>query len=212
MSVVSVTAPAVSLWLHPSPLVLASGSATRRAILTSAGIPVEQVSPDIDERAVEREAGDLSPADLAVRLARAKAAAGSRARPGRLVLGADQVLDCAGQIHHKAAERSEAAAKLSSLAGRTHHLTSAFVVIAPDGTPHAGLAVAALTMRSLTDAMIARYLDAAGDDVIQSVGAYRIEGLGVHLFDRIEGDHATIMGLPLLPLLAILRRLGAISP
>lgn len=202
-----------SLWLAPEPLILASGSATRRDMLTAVGIPVEVVKPEIDERAVEKPLVDRGvPADqVAAALACAKALAVSRDRPGRLVLAADQTLTCNGAAFHKPADIAAAARQIASLAGRTHELHSAFV-IARDGTPLAeGLEAARLTMRPLQVDFITRYLAVTGPAALSSVGGYQLEGPGAQLFDRIEGDHFTILGLPLLAVLASLRELDCLA-
>lgn len=206
------TAPS-PLWLRPEPLVLASGSATRRILLQSAGIPVEVRAAVIDERAVEQpliERGCDGKA-VALHLGRAKAMAISGDRPGRLVLGADQTLVCAGRLFHKPADRDAAAAQITSLAGRTHALNAAVVLVRDGSVLFETVAVARMTMRTLSPAFLDFYLPAAGPDVLGSVGGYRLEGLGIHLFDRVEGDQSTVMGLPLLPLLAALRSLGALA-
>lgn len=199
------------LWREPTPLLLASGSATRRAMLAGAGLPVETRAPRLDERALEAglaAAGASSP-EVAAALARAKALAGSI--PGRLTLGADQTLDLDGMRWHKPANRTEAGRQLAALQGRTHSLHSAFV-LARDGEVLAeGVGAARLTVRPLSAAFVAAYLDAAGESVLASVGAYQVEGLGAHLFEKIEGDHFTILGLPLLELLAALRGLGSLQ-
>jgi len=199
-----------SLWTGSDPLLLASTSRTRRALLESAGLPVETEAPGVDERAVEAAAAGegLGPMGLAARLAAEKALAVSRRRPGRLVLGADQVLDLDGRVLHKAADRAAAVATLIGLAGRSHALRSA-VALARDGTVIEAFAESAvLAMRPLDRPAVERYLDAAGPAVLSSVGAYQIESLGVHLFEAVRGDHATILGLPLIPLLARLRARG----
>lgn len=202
-----------SLWLADAPLVLASRSTIRRVVLESAGIPVEAMVAEVDERDLEdraRSAG-ADAAGVAQALAVAKAVAVSRLKPGRLVLGADQTLDLAGEALHKPDGPAGARAQLRRLAGRRHVLHSA-AALARDGAVMAEAADAALlTMRPLDDAMIGRYLAAAGEAVLGSVGAYQLEGVGVHLFETIEGNHFTILGLPLLPLLDRLRRLGAIA-
>jgi septum formation protein len=201
----------VSLWRDPEPLLLASTSPTRRALLACAGLTVETRAPGVDERAVEAQAAGLSPEGLAERLAAAKANAVAAQMPDRVVIGADQVLDLDGTVFHKPADRAGAAAHLARLQGRTHALHSA-VALAIDGAVVDGfVATARLTMRPLDEAGIAAYLDAAGPAVIGSVGAYQLEGVGIHLFDRIEGDHSTILGLPLLPLLARLRARGLLA-
>ncbi|KRE06038.1 septum formation inhibitor Maf [Bosea sp. Root670] len=202
-----------SLWLDPEPLILASGSATRRDMLLAVGIPVEVVKPEIDERAVEKPLVDRSvPADqVAAALACAKALAVSRERPGRLVLAADQTLTCGGIAFHKPADLAGAARQIAALAGRSHELHSAFV-IARDGAPLAeGLEAARLTMRTLQPDFIARYLTVAGPAALSSVGGYQLEGPGAQLFDKVEGDHFTILGLPLLAVLASLRDLDCLA-
>ncbi|MCR4524357.1 MULTISPECIES: Maf family protein [Bosea] len=201
------------LWLAAEPLILASGSATRRDMLLAAGIPVEVVKPDIDERAVEKPLVDRGvPADqVAAALACAKALAVSRDRPGRLVLAADQTLTCDGVPFHKPVDMVAAERQITALAGRTHELHSA-VVIARNGAPLAEeLEAARLTMRPLQPEFIARYLAVAGSAALSSVGGYQIEGPGAQLFDRIEGDHFTILGLPLLAVLTALRDLDCLA-
>jgi septum formation protein len=195
----------MGLWLAPAPLVLASASAVRRKLLEAAGIPVDIQPASLDERAVEASAPSNNPSSVAVLLAREKALRVTANVPGRLVVGADQTLALGDHRFDKPADRAAARAQLQALAGRTHELHAA-VAVARDGQvlfEHA--AVARLTMRPLTDAFLDRYLDAAGAAVTASVGAYQLEALGVHLFERIEGDHFTILGLPLIPLLAYLR-------
>ncbi len=201
------------LWLASEPLILASGSATRRDMLAAAGIPVEVVKPAIDERAVEKPLVDRGvPADqVAAALACAKALAVSRDRPGRFVLAADQTLTCEGMAFHKPADLAAAERQIAALAGRSHELHSAFV-IARDGAPLAeGLEAARLTMRPLQAGFIARYLAVAGSAALSSVGGYQLEGPGAQLFDKVEGDHFTILGLPLLAVLAALRDLDCLA-
>ena len=200
------------VWTGPRPLVLASTSATRRHLLEQAGIAVLCDAPGIDERAIEREHRELAPPDLARMLAEAKALAVSVRRPGHIVIGADQVLQCEGELLHKPAGLADAAGQIARLSGRRHHLHAA-VAIAEDGRITDGFVEDAhLTMRDLDAAAIARYVEAAGlDRVTASVGGYQLEGLGIHLFSRIEGDHSTILGLPLLPLLDRLRRRGCLA-
>ncbi|HEV2544040.1 MAG TPA: Maf family nucleotide pyrophosphatase [Methylobacterium sp.] len=198
------------LWLAPAPLLLASASATRRDLLTGAGLPVETAPARIDERALEAEGGELVPADLARRLARAKAEEVAARHPGRIVIGADQVLECEGRIFHKPADLKAAHAHLARLQGRTHQLHSA-VAILRDGRAEDFVETARLTMRPLDAEAIDAYLRLAGVAVTTSVGAYQLEGLGIHLFERVEGDHSTILGLPLTPLLARLRGMGLLA-
>ena len=200
-----------TVWRPAAALLLASTSATRRALLESAALPVETRAPGVDERALEAETGGLGPEALALRLAEAKALAVSRLAPGRIVVGADQVLDLDGQVFHKPENAAGARAHLAALAGKTHALRSA-VALARDGAVVAGFVeTARLTMRPLDEARIARYVEAAGERVLTSVGAYQLEGLGIHLFERVEGDHSTVLGLPLLPLLARLRDLDLLA-
>ena len=202
-----------ALWTPSEKLLLASTSATRLALLVSAGLPVETQNSGIDERAVEDAAAHeaLDPPSLAARLAAKKALAVSRRHPERVVLGADQVLACGGAVFHKPADRGAAKAHLTALSGRRHALHSAGAIAVGGQVVERFAASAHLTMRPLTGQAIDLYLDLAGPDVLKSVGVYQLEGFGVHLFETVEGDHSTILGLPLLPLLAALRRLGCLA-
>src|SRR5262245_49510133 len=200
----------MSLWLAAQPLVLASRSAVRRKLIEAAGVPLEIAPADIDERAVERRAGAGTPADAASLLAREKSRAGCAGHKGRLVVGADQTLALGRQRFTKPVDRDTAREQLRTLAGRTHELHSA-VAVARDGRVlFSQVDTAKLTMRSLSDEFLAAYLDAAGEAVTASVGGYQLEGLGSHLFERIEGDYFTILGLPLFALLHFLRREGCL--
>jgi septum formation protein len=199
------------LWMAAAPLVLASKSDIRRQLLAAAGIPVEVRPADIDERGLARASGAASPQDVARLLASAKAKGVALAVPGRLVLGADQTLGFAGRAFSKAKDRPAARAQLAGLRGQAHELHSA-VALVRDGTllfEHVG--AARLTMRAFSDAFLDRYIDASGEAVLHSVGGYQLEAFGVHLFERIEGDHFTILGLPLLPLLGFLRQAGYVA-
>jgi len=194
-------------------LVLASGSPFRRDMLANAGLSFEVVRPQIDERAVEAAVADsgVTPADLAAILAEAKALAVSERRRDALVIGCDQTMALEDRIFHKPADMEGARRHLLALSGRTHVLNSA-VVLARDGAVvwrHVDKAL--MTMRALDPAFIGRHLARVGEKALSSVGAYQIEGEGIQLFERVEGDHFTIVGLPLLPLLNELRRLGAID-
>jgi septum formation protein len=201
----------MSLWLADKPLVLASQSASRRAMLESAGIPLEISPADIDERAVEARAGDRDAGEVAGLLACAKARAVAAQKPGRLVLGADQTLALGQRRFSKPADRAAARDQLKSLRGNTHALHSAFAVARDGAIVFEHRETAHLTMRPFSDNFLERYLDAAGIAVTASVGAYQVETTGIQLFERIDGSHFTILGLPLIPLLNFLRREGCLS-
>jgi septum formation protein len=200
----------MSLWSGGAPLVLASQSKSRQALLKGAGIPFVAIPADIDERAVQSGSGLKDPGAIAALLARSKALHVASREKGRVVIGADQTLALKERMFSKPAGRVQAAEQLRALAGATHEVHSAIAIAKDDEVVFEHVAVARMTMRSLNDAGIEKYLDAAGEAVTTSVGAYQLEGLGVHLFERIEGDHFTILGLPLLPLLGALRRIGLI--
>jgi septum formation protein len=193
------------LWLGKAPLVLASQSRARQALLANAGIAFESNPADIDERAIQASSGLSAPGDIAGLLAGEKAKLVSIRRPTRYVIGADQTLALGSRIFNKPVGRAQAADQLRSLAGQRHELHAATAVARDGKLLFEHVSVARMTMRPLRDADIENYLDAAGDGVTSSVGAYQLEGLGVHLFEQIEGDHFTILGLPLLPLFAFLR-------
>ncbi|MFG1261163.1 MULTISPECIES: Maf family protein [Xanthobacter] len=196
------------MWRGEQPLVLASKSATRLTLLVHAGLPVETVAADVDERALQDAAGEMDPAGIALLLARAKALSGSKAAQGRLVLGADQTLALGPKIYHKPVSVEAARKQLLELAGQTHALHSA-VAVACDGEVLFDTVVSAfLTMRPLTEETLSAYFAAAGPRVLTSVGAYQLESVGVHLFTRVDGDHFTILGLPLLQLLPFFREQG----
>lgn len=196
------------MWRGEQPLVLASKSATRLTLLVHAGLPVETVAADVDERALQDAAGEMDPAGIALLLARAKALSGSKAAQGRLVLGADQTLALGPKIYHKPVSVEAARKQLLELAGQTHALHSA-VAVASDGEVLFDTVVSAfLTMRPLTEETLNAYFAAAGPRVLTSVGAYQLESVGVHLFTRVDGDHFTILGLPLLQLLPFFREQG----
>jgi len=205
--------PTISLWRRPGAKILASKSPIRRQILEAVGLPVEIRSATVDERQAEArhfsEGGNAS--DLAIALASRKALAASAAEPAALCLAADQTLTLGDRVVHKSETRNEAAQTLRKLSGRAHRLTSA-VAVALDGR----LAFVAddraeMRMRPLDAGEIEHYLEVAGPPVLASVGVYQIEALGPHLFERIEGDHATILGLPLMKLLVFLRDEGWMS-
>lgn len=192
-----------------APLILGSGSATRRQMLRAAGLTFDVVPATIDEAALRHEltsSGGVTPAEIAEALARAKASDVSDRNSGSFVVGSDQVLDCAGEIFAKPRDDDGVRSTLRALSGKTHTLHSA-VAIARDGRVLWSVCDAAhLTMRQLSDSVIESYVRLAGRDVRDSVGAYQIEGLGVQLFSSVEGNHFTILGMPLLPLLQALRQ------
>lgn len=194
-------------------LVLASGSKIRAELLKNAGLSIDVDPADVDERAVEAPLleADFPPDDIASVLAEAKANDVSARRNGDLVIGADQILAFEGERRTKPDDMEAARRQLLAFSGKTHELLSA-VVISKDGEAiWRHVSTARLTMRELSPAFIGHYLANAGDVVLSSVGAYQLEGPGVQLFEKIEGDYFTILGLPLLSLLAQLRVLGEIE-
>jgi septum formation protein len=195
----------MTIWCGKYPLILASQSRARQALLANTGIAFEAIPAEIDEREIQRASGLVTPAAIASHLARQKALWVSTRQPGRIVVGADQTLALAQRLFSKPAGRAQAAEQLGALAGNSHELHSAVAVARGGTVVFETVTVARMTMRRLTATEIEAYLDEAGEAVTSSVGAYQLEGLGIHLFERIDGDHFTILGLPLLPLLAYLR-------
>ena len=175
-------------------------------LLANAGFQFETVPADIDERGVAQASKLPAPGDIAGILAREKACFVSAERRGHYVIGADQTLALGERLFHKPDGRVQAADQLRALSGQTHELHSAIAVALDGQIVFETTSVARMTMRPLSGKDIRAYLDEAGDAVTTSVGAYQLEGLGVHLFEKIEGDHFTILGLPLLSLLAFFRR------
>jgi septum formation protein len=196
----------MALWLAPQPLVLASRSDIRGKILAAAGLRFEIRPSLIDERAIEAKAGITDAAAIARHLARAKADKIAATLPGRIVLGADQTLARGAMRLGKPGNRAEAAEQLRALRGRTHELHSALALVRGSEALFACVSTARLTLRNFSDQFLNEYLDLAGEAALSSVGAYQLEGIGIHLFERVEGDYFTILGLPLLPLLAFLRQ------
>jgi septum formation protein len=199
-------------WRGTAPLVLASQSPARQRLLSATRIPFEICAATIDERGIEAPlvASDANAADIALHLSRAKALPVSGEKPGRLVIGADQTLCLEGRLFGKPDGRAAAMTQLEALSGRTHELFSGCCVARENTVLFETVGVARLSCRRLSPAFIEAYMVKAGDALLGSAGAYRIEGLGIHLFDAIEGDHATILGLPLLPLLKFLREEGSL--
>ncbi|MEO1207288.1 MAG: Maf family protein [Pseudomonadota bacterium] len=196
-------------------LILASGSSARHAILKNASVAFTVMPADIDEDAVRTSLlgtdQPIDPADLAEVLAQAKGTSVSAVNPGSLIIAADQILVCDDEIFTKPSDETAARETLMKLRGKTHQLHSA-VVIARDGeVVWSQVETANLTMRKFSATFIAEYTLRTGSSVCDSVGAYKLEGMGIQLFDAIDGDYFTILGLPLLPLLAKLRELGALT-
>ena len=195
-------------------IVLASRSATRAAMLAHAGVAFAVDTAPVDEASVKAamRAETDNPARVAEVLAELKATRVSARHPGAIVIGADQMLDCERDWFDKPEDRAAARRQLAALRGKTHRLVSAVVAVRDGQRLWHHTDTARLTMRRFTDAFLDRYLEMAGDDVLASVGAYQLEGLGAQLFMAVEGDHFTILGLPLLPLLDFLRENGELIP
>jgi septum formation protein len=199
------------LWLAAEPLILASQSKVRRALIEAAGIPVETRPAHLDERAIERQVASGDPAEVALTLAREKArTVAAMSGPG-IVVGCDQTLALGQQRFSKPVDRAAARAQLMAMRGKTHHLHSAVAVCRNGAVTFNHVTAAQLTMRGFSEDFLDAYLDAAGNLVTETVGAYHLERIGIHLFEKIEGDNFTILGLPLLPLLEHLRQQGALA-
>lgn len=195
------------------PLILASQSPFRRALMENAGLTFKAIAAEIDERAIEVELERLSPSpsETALHLAEAKARTVGATNPGCLVIGSDQTLSLGDRVFHKPADLEDAREHLAALSGKTHALNSGVVIVADGEVKWRHVSTARLTMRPLTEVFMDRYLARVGDKVLGSVGAYQMEGEGIQLFEGIDGDYFTIIGLPMLPLLAQLRAMGAID-
>jgi septum formation protein len=194
------------------PIVLASTSSARIALLGQAGVEFTARAAPIDERLVEAPLleAKVRPVDIAAALAAAKARSAGADDPSALTVGADQVLESDGRRWTKPASLAEAQGQLRALAGKAHLLHSAVAVARGETILWSHVDTASLTMRRFSESFLDAYLDAVGDKALSSVGAYQIEGPGIQLFEKIDGDYFTILGLPLLPLLAFLRSTGAI--
>lgn len=196
-------------------IILASGSATRRTMLEAAGVLFSVEPAIIDEVAIREmllaDDADADPADIADVLARTKAETVSAANPDAIVVGADQVLACNGRIYDKARDDIAARETLVALRGETHQLHSAVAIAERGEVVWSTTETAHLTMRKYSMAFLSDYMVRSGPALLESVGAYRLEGRGIQLFERIDGDYFTILGMPLLPLLTELRERGALA-
>jgi septum formation protein len=191
-------------------LILASKSASRRAMLDAAGVAYKSVPADIDERAVEAGLAGAAPPEVAEALAVAKAAAVAMLHPGALVLGSDSLVVCNGRRFDKPGSREEAGEHLRFFSAKVMELHSAAALVRDGGCEWSHASIARLHVRELSEDCIAAYLDREWPAIGHTVGAFRIEGPGVQLFSEIEGDQFTVLGMPLLPLLAALREEGVL--
>lgn len=194
-----------------SPLVLASSSPFRRMLMENAGLTFESHAADIDERKIEASLEGASPDQVALALAKAKALEVGRRHSSALVIGSDQTMSLENRVFHKPKSLGEAKENLLSLSGKTHRLNSAIAITKGHDVLWEHISHADLTVRSLTETFVDRYLARVGEKALSSVGAYQLEGEGIQLFSGIEGDYFTVLGLPMLPLLDKLRVLGAID-
>ncbi len=192
-------------------LILASGSAARRRMLEAVGLAFIVEAPRVDEEAAKASlrAGGLKPRDQADALAELKALSVSRKSEG-FVIGADQMLAIEGDVLDKPKDAEEARTHLERLRGKTHELVTAAVVAREGSIIWRHVDTPKLRMRAFSDVFLTDYLERAGTNVLHSVGAYQLEGLGAQLFERVEGDYFSVLGLPLLPLLAFLREHGVV--
>ncbi|WP_159952811.1 Maf family protein [Rhizobium sp. 18065] len=194
----------------PEHLILASGSQARRELLRNAGLAFDAEPARVDERAIENglPAEMRTPAGIAEQLAIAKAREVSVRHPGTIVIGCDQTMSLGDQLFHKAPDRAHAHATLKTLRGQTHHLNSAVCLVRDGEVLWSHVGIARMSMRDFTTSFLDQYLDRNLVRILGSVGCYQLEGEGIQLFDAVDGDYFTILGLPILPLLAELRTLG----
>ena len=196
-----------------SVLILASASAARQRLLADAGIATDVDPANIAEGPIKEDCrrSGRSSTECATNLAEAKARAVAARHRGRLVLGADQLLDCAGEWYGKPRDREDARDQLRRLRGRSHELVTAAAIVRDNERLWQALARPRVTLRAFSDAFLDRYLDTMGERVLKTVGGYELEGLGAQLMEKVEGDYFAILGLPLLPLLRFLRGAGALA-
>ncbi|WP_137133648.1 Maf-like protein [Rhizobium sp. FKY42] len=194
-------------------LILASSSPFRRSLMENAGLTFDWSAANIDERKIEADLQQCAagPREVAQHLSRAKAMDVSQRYPDAFVIGSDQTMSLGERVFHKPKDRQDAKATLIALSGHVHHLNSGISIVRSGHVEWEGVFSASLHVRELSDQFIEHYLDRVGDRVMGSVGAYQLEGEGIHLFSNINGDYFTILGLPMLPLLEALRNLGVID-
>jgi septum formation protein len=192
-------------------LILASQSQIRRQILAQSGVAFKAMIAPCDEELEKQELGGLQPLQMAEALALAKARSTSSLHPSATVIGADQTLECDGQLLNKPKDINDARQQLSKLRAKNHQVHSAIAVTKADAILYQTVSTATLKMRNFSDGFLENYLKQSADKVLDGVGCYQIESLGIQLFDQIEGDHFAILGLPLLPLLAFLRKIGEVQ-
>ncbi len=192
-------------------MILASQSQTRILLLKNAGIEFDAVAAHIDELELHDQHKNLSPENLAPELAKAKAVSVLQQYPSKPILGADQVLACDGKIFHKAKSLDEARQQLKFLRGKPHHLHTAVVCVQNHDVLFRHVETATMHMRQFSDRFLDHYLHSQGLDILSSVGCYHYERQGIQLFEKIQGDYFTILGLPLIPLLAFLRQSAMIK-
>jgi septum formation protein len=194
-------------------LILASNSSSRKLLMQGAGLQFESTGADIDERGIEARlaASYAKPPEIAVELAKAKALWVSERNPEAYVIGSDQVLSLGDRLFHKPLSMGEAADHIRAMSGETHHLNCGAAIAFRGVIIWSDVSIAGMTMRNISPAFLQTYIDLSGDSILQCVGAYQFEGPGIQLFEKIEGDYFTILGLPMLKLLAGLRQLELID-